>query len=156
MYFFWFLPAVLLAVPLFAVWRIRRSQRREFSNRLQSVIQQPVPDEVVPESVAVETRQMNWISINEFMTTLTQRSDIIVVDLRADAERIQYPVPAPSVLPITMDDLDSVLGWLPADRCVASCGARNLWIFLIETSPCMKGSAPLYILKGDLRLAEVA
>jgi hypothetical protein len=156
MYSLWLLPAVLLAVPLFAVWRIRRSQRREFNNRLQFVIQQPIPDEVVPESVGVETRQMSWISINEFMTILADRSDPIVVDLRADAERILYPVPAPSVLPVTMDDLDSVLGWLPADRSVACCGACNLCIFLIETSPCMRGSAPLYILKGDRRLAEVA
>lgn len=43
MYSLWFLPAFLLVVPLFAVWRIRRSRRREFCNRLQAVIQLPVP-----------------------------------------------------------------------------------------------------------------
>jgi hypothetical protein len=156
MYFFWFLPAVLLAVPLFAVWRIRQSRKLELRNRLQSVIEQSALDEVVPEPVGAETRQMKWISINELMRILAECGDLIVVDLRTDDERILYPVPAPSVLPVTMDDLDSVLGWLPADRSVAFCGACNLCIFLIETSPCMRGSAPLYILKGDLRLAEVA
>jgi hypothetical protein len=48
------------------------------------------------------------------------------------------------------------LEWLPADRTVAFCGASNLCIFMIETSQCMEGSAPLYVLEGDLDLAEVA
>jgi hypothetical protein len=99
---------------------------------------------------------MEWISINEFMKVLKKCSDVIVVDLRDDAERMLSPVPAPSVLPVTIDDLDSVLGWLPADRSVAFCGTSNFSLFLIETSPCMKGSAPLYILKGNPRLMEVA
>jgi hypothetical protein len=126
----WFLPAVLLAVPLFAVWQIRRSRKHELCNRLQSVFEQSALDEVVPEPIRVESRQMKWISINEFMTILTERSDLIVVDLRADAARILHPVAAPSVLPVTMDDLDSVLGWLPAEKSVAFCGACNLCIFL--------------------------
>jgi hypothetical protein len=99
---------------------------------------------------------MKWISIREFKTVLTKTSDILVVDLRDDSERILSPVPAPSVLPVTMDDLESVLGWLPAEKTVAFCGASNLCIFKIITSPCMEGTAPLYVLEGDLRLTEAA
>ena len=156
MYFLWFLPAVLLAVLLFAVRRIRRSRRRELGNRLQSVSQPSVPDEVVPEYAGLQTRQVKWITFNEFMAILKECNDLIVVDLRPDAPQAPFPVPAGSVLPATMDDLDSVLGWLPADKSVAFCGASNLCIFLIETSSCMKGSAPLYVLEGDLNFAEVA
>ena len=65
MYSLWFLPAVLLAVPLFAVWRIRQTDDREF--------------------------------------------------------------------------------------CVFSLG-----IFMILTSSSMNGSVPIYVLDGDLRLAEAS
>jgi hypothetical protein len=99
---------------------------------------------------------MKWISISESKTVLTMTRDVLVVDLRDDSERILSPVPAPSVLPVTMDDLDSVLEWLPADRTVAFCGASNFCIFKIITSPCMEGSAPLYVLEDEFRLAEAA
>lgn len=152
----WFLPAVLLAVPLLAVWRIRRSRRRELDKRIESIIQPSAPAQVIPEPVGVQTRMMKWISIGEFMTVLTTCSDLIVIDLRADASFVPFPVPTAFVLPVTQNELDKVLDWLPADRTVAFCGASNLSIFLIETSPCMEGSAPLYVLEGDLHLAEVA
>jgi hypothetical protein len=160
MNYLWFLPLVLLAVPLFAIWHIRRSQERKLFTRMQSVIQpslpESVPDEVVTEPTDAPARQMKWISISEFKIVLMKTKDILVVDLRDDEERIVSPVPAPSVLPVTLEDLDSVLGWLPADTTVAFYGASNLSIFKIITSPCMEGSAPLYVLEGDLRLAEVA
>jgi len=156
MNFLWFLPAVLLAVPLLVVCRIRRSQERALLNRVQSLLQPSVPDEDVPEPACELAREMKWISISESKTVLTMTRDVLVVDLRDDSERILSPVPAPSVLPVTMDDLDSVLEWLPADRTVAFCGASNFCIFKIITSPCMEGSAPLYVLEDEFRLAEAA
>jgi len=156
MYFLWFLPALPLAILMYAVWRIRRSKERELFTRVQSAILPSVPAEVATEPANAQARQMKWISISEFKTVLAKTKDILVVDLREDSERIVSPVRAPSVLPVTEDDLDSVLGWLPADKTVAFCGASNLCIFKIITSPCMEGSAPLYVLEGDFRLAEVA
>jgi hypothetical protein len=99
---------------------------------------------------------VKWITFNEFMMILTECSDLIVVDLRPEASRVPFPVSTGSVLPVSPNELDTVLEMLPADRSVAFYGATNLCIFLIETSPCMEGSAPLYLLEGDLRLAEVA
>jgi hypothetical protein len=99
---------------------------------------------------------MQWISINEFMTILTRCSDLIVVDLREDASWVPFPVPGAFVLPAQQNELDKVLDSLPADKTVVFCGASSLCIFMIETSPCMEGSAPLYLLEGDLSLAEVA
>jgi hypothetical protein len=99
---------------------------------------------------------MKWIKYNEFMSILRECSDLIVVDLRPDAQQAPFPVSTGPVLFVSPNELDTVLEMLPADTSVAFCGASNLCIFLIETSPCMEGSAPLYILEGDLRLAEVA
>ncbi|MGA2084105.1 MAG: hypothetical protein ABSG60_01135 [Terracidiphilus sp.] len=90
------------------------------------------------------------------MKVLKKCSDLIVVDLRPDAHQVPFPVPTAFVLPVSPNELDTVLELLPADKSVAFCGASNLCIFLIETSPCMEGSAPLYLLEGDLNFAEVA
>jgi hypothetical protein len=50
--------------------------------------------------------------------------------------------------------MDRVLEWLPGHWSVVFYGASNLSIFMIETSRFMDGSAPLYVLEGDLE--EVA
>jgi hypothetical protein len=97
-----------------------------------------------------------WISINEFMTVLTTCSDLIVIDLRADARLVPFPVPTAIVLPIAPDELFNVLECLPTDRTVVLCGASNISVFMIETIPCKEGSAPLYVLEGGLHFAEVA
>jgi len=44
--------AVLLAVPLFTLLRIRRSRSREFGNGLQSLIQPSVPPGIAPASAS--------------------------------------------------------------------------------------------------------
>jgi hypothetical protein len=156
MYSLWFLPAVLLAVPFLAVWRNTRSRRRELDKRIQSIIQPSAPNEIVPEPVWLQTRMTKWISINEFMTVLTTCSDLIVIDLRADARLVPFPVPTAIVLPIAPDELFNVLECLPTDRTVVLCGASNISVFMIETIPCKEGSAPLYVLEGGLHFAEVA
>jgi hypothetical protein len=156
MYSLSFLPAVRLAVPLFAVWRIRRSQTRELCSRAKSAIQPSSPEEAVPKCVGAQARQLKWVSVNELMTVLTKRSDFMVVDLRADALSVPFPVPTALVLPVSPDELDTKLELLPADRTIAFCGASNLSIFMIITRPCMEGSAPLYVLEGDRHLAEAA
>ncbi|MGD0548743.1 MAG: hypothetical protein ABR991_13115 [Terracidiphilus sp.] len=156
MNYLWFLPMALLAVSLFAIWRVRRLQERALITRIQTVIQPSIPDQVVTESAGAQARQMKYISIDEFKTILSECSDLIVVDLRADAPSVPFPIPTAFVLPVSPNELDTTLEMLPADRSVAFCGASNLNIFMIITSPCMEGSAPLYVLEGDFRLAEVA
>jgi hypothetical protein len=145
-----------LAVPVYAVWRARRSGMRELPDNIPTVLQTPVEAATVPESAAGQTRVMQWISIGEFLSVLAKRSDLIVIDLRANAQRDPFPIPDAFVLPVTPNELDAVLEWLPADTSVVFCGASNLTIFMIETSHCMQGSAPLYVLEGDLSFAEAA
>ncbi len=152
----WFLPAVLLVAPFFTVWRIRRSRLRKFRSRLQSVIQPSVPLGVVLESARRQTRQMKCISPGELPWLLKKCRDLIVIDLRLKAPPAPFPVTTALVIPVTPNQLEHVLQWLPADRPVVFFGASDLCVFLIKTSPCMESSAPLYILAGGLHFAEVA
>lgn len=152
----WFLPAMVLAVLTYYVWRARRSGRLEHHDTVPSVpgpptvlVNVPVPDEK-------QSRLMRWISFGEFMAVLKKCSDLIVIDLRAEARLTPFLVPNVLVLPVAPNDLIEVLECLPPVKSVAFCGASNLTIFLITTSPCMEGSAPLYVLEGDLGFAEVA
>jgi hypothetical protein len=145
-----------LAVPTYAVWQARRSARRDLLGNLVSDPQPPVEVTTASESAGRQTRVMQWISIGEFPSVLTKYSDLIVIDLRSNAEWDPFPIPTAFALPVSPNELDTVLEWLPPDRSLVFYGASNLSIFMIETSNCMQGSAPLYVLEGDLRLAEVA
>jgi hypothetical protein len=163
MFSIWFLFALLLAAPMYAVWRIQRLGKRELCDSFPSAPQLPSP-EIIPEAKVQPAgvmqvkpgRELHRISIRQFMAVIKEHDDVIVVDLRADEKRMLFPVPTAFVLSVIPEELDRVLGWLPADRSIAFWGASTLSILLIVTSPCMEGSGPLYVLEGDLRLAEVA
>jgi len=153
----WFLIAMMLTVPMmYAIWWIRHSCGDELHESIPSVSQPPVSRVSPLVSAGAQTRLMRWISIGEFMKVLTSHRDLIVIDLRAEACRNPFPVPDVFVLPVAPSELGWILECLPDDRSVAFCGASNLSIFMIETSPCMAGSAPFYILEGAFDLEEVA
>lgn len=155
MHALWLLPAKVLAALINCVWLIKRTETRQPFDTLRP-IPQPAPQLVsVPES-RIPTRPMKWISIGELMALRAECSDLVVIDLRADAKRVPFPVPNVSVIPVAQNELTEVLERLPADQSVAFCGASDLSIFLIATSHCLEGSAPFYVLEGDLSLAEVA
>jgi hypothetical protein len=141
---------------MYAVWRVRHPGKREPVENTPSVPEPSVDVTAAPESAGEQTRLMRWISVREFKTILAGCSDLIVIDIREDAQWLPFPIPVTFVLPVTPHELIKVLDWLPADRTVALYGASNLSIFMIHVSPFMKGSAPLYVLEGDLSLAEVA
>jgi hypothetical protein len=150
----WSLPAIALAVPMYAVWRMRQPERRKPLENILSVPQPSVDDTTVPESAGRQTRVMQWISIGEFLSILTKGGNLVVLDLRANAQYAPLSVPTAFVLPVSLNEMDRVLEWLPGHWSVVFYGASNLSIFMIETSRFMDGSAPLYVLEGDLE--EVA
>jgi hypothetical protein len=156
MYSLWFLPAMVLAGLTYYVWRLRRSGRLEHRDTEPSVPELPTNLVTVPEPEEEQGRLMRWISIGEFMAVVKECSDLIVIDLRAQAKSTPFPVPVSLVLPVSPNNLIEVLESLPPGKSVAFCGASNLCIFLISTSRSMEGSAPFYVLEGDLGLAEVA
>ena len=158
MYSLWSLPAMALAVPMYAVWRIKQSGKRRVSDNIPSVLEPPVGFSIVPESAGEQSRLIRWI-VREFMTVLAGCGgcgELIVIGIREDTQCVPFPIPATFVLPVTPNELIKVLEWLPANRTVAFYGASNLSIFMIHTNPLTKDSTPLYVLEGDLSLAEVA
>jgi hypothetical protein len=150
------LSALALAVPVHAAWRARRPEQRDLPNNMPFVLKPHIDVATVSESAGKPTRVMQWILIGEFLSALEKRSDLIVIDLRANALWNPFLISNAFTLPVTSKELDTVLEWLPADRSVVFYGASNLSIFMIETSHCMEGSAPLYILEADLGIVEVA
>lgn len=155
MYSLWFLLATALAGLTYHVWRTRRSGRLECSEVKPSIPETPTLVASTPKPEETPGRMMRWISFGEFMTVLRKCSDLIVIDLRAEARSAPFYAPDRLVLPVAPNDLTEVLECLPSNKSVAFYGASNLSVFLITTSPCMEGSAPLYLLEGELDLAEV-
>lgn len=82
--------------------------------------------------------------------------NLIAADLKPDARRVSFPVPAAFGLPVPLSERQNGLEWLSADRTAAVYGASNLSIAKIETSPCSESSAPVYVLEDEFSLTEGA
>ena len=162
MYSLWsLLPGLLFAMILtgltYPVWRISRSGRRAILDCAPSVSQLSAPSNGESHSALRQKRRMEWISFKEFMNLLNKESsDLIVINLRADAGWGPFLVPTALVLPVTPRDQIRVLGWLPENRSAVLYGASDFCISMIKASACMEGSAPLYILEGDFDHLEAA
>jgi hypothetical protein len=99
---------------------------------------------------------MKWISIGKFVAVLTKCRDLIEAGLKPDAQWVSIPVPAAFGLLVSLNEWESGLAWLAADRTAAVCGASNFCISRIETRPCSEDSAPVYVLEDEFNLAEGA
>jgi hypothetical protein len=148
MYLHWNLLANLAGV-IYPFRRIRRSTERDLENGISSGQTHSSEFRTVPESSTAETREMKWIQFEEFLPILETTKDLIVIDLRPDARWHPFSIRDVLVLPVAMNELIETLECLPSDRSVAFVGATSLCIFLISTSSCMRGSAPLYVLEAD-------
>ena len=129
---------------MYFLWRIGRTAKREFRDKIPPVSQPPALG--IDSSLATQTRLMKWISIGEFKEVLTKCGDLILIDLRTDASGDPFPISTVFVLTVTPNELKSVLDWLPTDRSIVFYGASDRCISMIEKSSCMKGSAPFYVL----------
>jgi hypothetical protein len=145
-----FLSAMVLTGLLYPTWRIARTGRHPFLNCALSAAQSGTLLQFASSSAGAQKRAVQWMSFGEFLTLLTKCSDLIVIDLREDAQWVPFPGPAAVfVLPVAPHELTDVLERLPADRVVVFYGVSDLNILTIETSSRIKGSAALYALDGD-------
>ncbi len=154
--FLWLLLARMQAVPMYYAWMFKQSERLELCDGLSPVSKPPRQFQELGDPSRGQTRMIERISIGEFMMVLEKCRNLIVIDLRSGKNFTQFPVPFVTVMRVRPHELLNVLKWLPADRTLVFCGASNFSTILIESSRCMQGSAPLYVLEGDLRLLEVA
>jgi hypothetical protein len=79
-----------------------------------------------------------------------------VIDLRPGQQRDSFPVLGDDISCVQPNELPDVLEWLPSNKSVVFCGASELCITMIQTSPCIYGSAPLYVLEDSYPRREVA
>jgi len=101
-------------------------------------------------------RRLQWVSLGELKKVLAAANDLVVVDLRPGRAYPPLPVPEAQVLRVRTSELETMLQQLPDNRSAAFCGASGVCVFMIETSPCMSGSAPLYILRPERTHEEAA
>ena len=123
MFSLWFLSAAVLAVLTYCFRRTQRVRKLKHSDTEPSVPELTTGIVGIPEREGEQGRIMRWISIGEFEAVLKECSDLIVIDLRAEAKSTPFPVPVPLVLPVAPNDLFEVLDCLPPDKSVAFCGA---------------------------------
>jgi hypothetical protein len=156
MYFLWALLGLVLAVVLYTAWQIIRFLRHAPRNKVALVRQSSSPHRSSPRATRKQARNLKWVSMDEFSSVLDGADELIVIDLRPDSRRAPFPLPAAHVLCIGLGELAELLEWLPGDKSAAFYGASDLSVSMIQTSPCMCGSAPLYVLNIDCARAEVA
>jgi hypothetical protein len=150
------LLAKVQAVPISYAWRLMRPEKPQLRDCISPDSDPPRQLEAVPAPARKQTRMIERISIGEFMLVLAKCRNLVVIDLRTDKQFAQFPVLTATVMRVRAHELLNVLEWLPADKTLVFCGASIFNTIIIESSPCMQGSAPLYVLEGDLRHMEVA
>jgi hypothetical protein len=105
----------------------------------------------------MQATTLKWISAREFVALLTKFSDLLVIDLREEAQRTPFPSSiALFVIPVKLHEFVEVLEQVPMDRVVVFYGVSELSLSMIEASSRMGGSAPLYVLDDDLDCLEAA
>jgi len=156
MYFLWALLLLVVAIVLYTAWQILRFVRRTSHDKV--AFARPLSgSHLRPTRVTrKQTRKLKWVSMNEFTKVLAGAEDLIVIDLRPDSQRSPFPLPAAQVLCVGLSELSEMLEWLPGDRSAVFYGTSDLSVSMIQASPCMCGSAPLYVLNSDCARAEVA
>lgn len=152
--FLWALIALALGILMYPAWQILRSFGR-FSRDPMAALSFS-DSRRVRGAGGKRTRNLQWVSIDEFREILERAGDLVVIDLRPQDERRPLPVSGSQMLRIGAEELGEVLQWLPPDRSAAFCGASGLAVFMIRTSACMQGSAPLYVVKSESARTEVA
>jgi hypothetical protein len=151
MVFLWTLILAALAIVLYTAIKFQRYVSSRASGKLQ-----PSNSRLRSAATGQPRRCLQWISLRDCASILAEAGDLIVVDLRPDSRRKGFPIAGPSIMSVHPGELSEVLEWLPPERGAIFYGASALCISLIQTSPCMRGSAPVYLLADDPAGMEAA
>lgn len=144
------LLAIVLAFLLYAAWQLLRQPRPRPARRaVDAAIGKP-------SSSGEERRPLHWITAGQLRELLAGSDDLLLIDLRPDPGDLPPALPPGRTMRVPTHQLEDVLRSLPGDRSAVFYGASGLCIFMIQTSPCMRGSAPLYVLRPDLFHVEAA
>lgn len=153
----WFTLAIAFATLTYPLLSIRRSGRRLSLNGTRSISQPSAPLRIVLKLARRQRRLIEWVSFKEFRSLIEQNSDdLVVLDLRADARQVPFPIAEAFVIPVSPNELMEVLVWTPSNRSMVFYGADALCISSIEMSPSIEGSAPFYFLHDGIGHLESA
>ena len=147
---------IVLTLTLWVAWRISRVDTRAIQKKPGSVSQPIAPDTGPPTHGGQTSRRLCRISLAELLVLFVSTDDLLVIDLRPGQQRDSFPVLGDDILCVQPNELPDVLEWLPSNKNVVFCGASELCITMIQTSPCIYGSAPLYVLEDSYPRREVA
>ncbi|HEX4037653.1 MAG TPA: hypothetical protein VHX37_06310 [Acidobacteriaceae bacterium] len=137
------LLAIVLAFLLYAAWQLLRLPRNRPAPRALDAAT------ALSRSPGEERRRQHWITSGQLREVLAKENDLLLVDLRPDSNDAPPVLPAHPVLRVRTHQLEDVLRSLPADRSAVFYGASGLCVFMIQTSSCMRGTAPLYLLRAE-------
>ncbi|MGA8110803.1 MAG: hypothetical protein WB974_15320 [Acidobacteriaceae bacterium] len=144
------LLAIVLAFLLYAAWQLLQPPRRRPARRaIDAAIGKAV-------SSGEERRPLHWITADQLRELLARTDDLLLIDLRPDPGDLPPALPPGRMMRVHTHQLEDVLRSLPGDRSAVFYGASGLCIFMIQTSPCMRGSAPLYVLRPERFHVEAA
>jgi hypothetical protein len=151
MVFLWALLVFVLAFILYTAMQFWRYIRSRAGGK-----EQPSWSRLQSAAAGQPRRPLEWISIRDCAPILANAGDLIVIDLRPESRRTAFPIAGPSIMSVHPGELSEVLEWLPPERSAIFYGASALCISLIQTSPCMRGFAPVYLLADDPAGMEAA
>lgn len=100
-------------------------------------------------------RPIVWVSWDKLAAIFRGSDDLLVIDLHAGEAQF-LAIPFTRTLRLDPNELTEVLKWLPPTRTAALCGASSLTAFMIQTSPFLRGTAPLYLLGEEGTMREAA
>jgi hypothetical protein len=144
---------------LFPTLRNAHNGKAALGNSTSQTSESPSPPHDVPGPFGLSVRgsKLKWISTWEFTALHARFRDLIVIDLREGDQWEPLPVQASaSTLRIRNYELAQVLEQLPTDRIIVFLGVTDLGALIIEASPIVKGSAPIYVLNNQVRKEEIA
>ncbi|HTW50025.1 MAG TPA: hypothetical protein VMD92_18855 [Acidobacteriaceae bacterium] len=151
MVFLWALLLAALAFVLYTAIQFQRYVSLRATGRMQ-----PSFSRLQSAAASQPRRRLQWVSLRDCASILAEAGDLIVIDLRPESRRTAFPIAGPSIMSVHPGELSEVLEWLPPERGAIFYGASALCISLIQTSPCMCGSAPVYLVTDDPAGMEAA
>lgn len=153
----WIFSALLLAALLFSLLRRMRGGKRSSRKQTPTTLPTQALSSSATENPLAQGGPLPRIAWDAFLQLCANSGDLIVIDLREEAQSAPLPVvDSVYVLPIRLHELVEILELVPVDKAVVFYGVSDLGMLLIETSSFMQRQAPTFVLDLDAIYLEVA
>jgi hypothetical protein len=155
----WPLSATALAGLLLPVWRIAQNRKSAFRRGTYRApdLSTPLLHLHDPVGIPIRGSRFRWISTRDFPTLFARFSDLILIDLRDGDQWSPIPVHTQVfAIRVKKYELAQVLEQLAVNKVIVFFGATDFAALIIEASPIVKGSAPIFFMEGEVEKEAVA